>query len=330
MCRERTLGKVVNFGYEGISLSTSALSVYRGSEKYQCAEEEAYEGSAQVIDLPDTLLYTGVTYVAFLSLPTYVVGGNVAMRLYSGNQLLFNITTSLHLHRYLGAHEIVWLEAAHERDEVTRIYNPHLPPPQKHAHGVREEDCRFPAGCPYRLRAGMQSLILTSTAFKIDTPVVLTEEQRQREEHARASAEMYQEVDADDQHHHLEVASSVVQPQKRTFAQDESMLIYATGLKLVVDYAEVVESNELATRANAHVPGVDQPHVYDPDGRHERRSPMTFIAPDILLSFHQYELSPMQHVGVAYIIRGSILLLAAIAIAYVKYSNDQARTIKQR
>ncbi len=58
--------------YQGTRLSTSALSVYRGSSSYRCAEESAYEGSPQTLPLPDTLLLTGIKYVPFLTLPEYV------------------------------------------------------------------------------------------------------------------------------------------------------------------------------------------------------------------------------------------------------------------
>ena len=36
--------------YEGISLSTSGLSVYRGSHRYECALEEAYESVTERMD----------------------------------------------------------------------------------------------------------------------------------------------------------------------------------------------------------------------------------------------------------------------------------------
>ena len=271
----------------------------------------------------------------FITLPSYVVGGSLRMRMYSGDEMLFNVTTSLHLHRYLGGlHDILWLETSHDSDTITQVFNPNLPPAPIHAHGKREEDCRYPAGCGYRLRAGMQSLIVTSTAFTIPTPSLTPEEEaRRRHEaamNAQATAELYNQVEPqpETEFQHTHDASE----HRRTFQQDESMLIYAHNLRLVVDYAQVIESNDLAHLIEAHdnmTPEeadrqADLQTLTKSEGE-DHQQLTTFIAPDVLLSFHQYELSPMQHVGVSYIIRGSIMLLAAIAIGYVKWMNDQQR-----
>lgn len=267
-------------------------------------------------------------------------------------------------------------------DSLTKVYNPHLPPAPVHAHGASEEDCRLPGGCGYRMRAGMQSLILTNTAFELPVPPVSELEaaiarrraaaiqprgahaaaERARREaalNARATAELYGEVESSDESDEAEAemirlaeseeeaaaiaslgggagGSSFSFAQR--FRQDESMLIYATNLTVIIDYALVIESNELAERSMAHTPAEHE--VYDfTDGAddappqmpvagqssRQRKAPTTFISPDVLLSFHQYELSPMQHVGVSYIIRGTALLLTAAAVAFVKWSNDSER-----
>lgn len=325
-------------------------------------------GSPQEIPLPDTLLYTGLTYVLFLTLPRYVVGGSISMRMYSGDTLLFNVTTSLHLNRYLGgsSHDMVWLESTHTSDSITKVYNPHLPPAPIHAHGIREEDCRYANGCAYRLRAGMESLILTSTGFTIPTTMLTLEEESKRrheaEMNAQATAEMYNEVEERPEPPHMAPppppppattphAQSFLQTgsttsdtpapthAQRTFQQDESMLIYATHLRLIIDSVEVIESNVLAERESSYEPSNEdeiqrfeqrsEEYMKDGNGNlspsSHHQSLTKFISPDLLISFHQYQLSPMQHVGVGYIIRGTILLLAASAIAYVKWTSDQQR-----
>lgn len=384
---------------EGVSLSTAALSVYRGSSSYKCAQEEAFEGSAQTVPLPPTLLYTGIAYVPFLTLPSYVVGGEVRMRMLHGDAVVFNVTTSLLLHRFQARSDVHWLQSSHSADTVTKVYNPSLPPAPVHAHGVREEECRFMSGCSYRMRAGMQSLILTDAAFELPVPSIdegqgegqgaaagpadeatraalaalgeghATRPRSEEEANAAASAEMLDEA-AVDAASEAAAAAALERAEKaaaaspspapaaqsesdvqaalagvgvgslsfaRRFRRDESMLLFATNLTLHVDYALVIESNTLAERVAAHSPREDEAYDYareddegegeaDADAGPRPAGPTKFIPPDLLLSFHQYELSPMQHVGVAYIIRGTALLLAAAAIAFVKYTNDAERS----
>lgn len=370
---------------EGVSLSTAALSVYRGSSSYKCAQEEAFEGSGQSVPLPSTLLYTGIAYVPFLTLPAYVVGGEVRMRMMHGDRIVFNVTTSLLLHRFQARSDVHWLQSSHAADTVTKVYNPSLPPAPVHAHGVREEECRFTSGCSYRMRAGMQSLILTDAAFELPVPSIdgaegegaaagddatraalaalgeghATRPRSEEEANAAASAEMLDEA-AVDAASEAAAAAALERAEKaaetnpaqsesdvqaalagvgvgslsfaRRFRRDESMLLFATNLTLHIDYALVIESNQLAERVAAHSPREDEVYEYgregeeDGDGEARPAGPTKFIPPDLLLSFHQYELSPMQHVGVGYIIRGTALLLAAAAISFVKYTNDAERS----
>lgn len=232
-----------------------------------------------------------------------VVGGQLSYRLLHNDQVLFSSNTSLHLHRTApAAHPAILLESSHTSDSIIKVYNPHLLPPPKYS---REENCRKTAGCSYRLRAGMQSLILLATQFKVPIPPHHTED---------ADSETDNDQPTAFPKPHIIRKHQTTNP----FRQDESMLIYATNLTLVIDSAEVIESNQLAQEWLAHDgekahPAAARTHEEGADADSEQ---VTFIAPDILLSFHQYELSPMQHAGVSLIIKGAAVLLAGIALTW--------------
>jgi len=339
---------------DGVDIETAALSVYVGSESYRCAEESAYEGSRQVIPLPGTLLYTGIQYVVFLHMPTYVVGGSVQLTLYSSEDVLFNVSTSLHLHRYSMLHDSRWLESTHPERSAMKVYNPSLAPALPHSRGgsrrststgtMHDVDCRYKVGCSYTLREDMTALILTSTAFEVPTPqrnkeeaIRREEEQRQVEERAAAEKEENEHRDGSSgsssrsSSSDNDVAPRLSEPTTRLWQQDESMLIHARNLTLVIESAQVIESDLLAQEAEAHRVPVESGAEYDySDGLRsiqegQRAGPTKFIAPDLIISFHQYQLSPMQQVGVGYIMKGVVMLLVALAIAVVKWSNDAQR-----
>ena len=390
-----------------------------------------------MIPLPNTMLFTGIKYVSFITLPTYVgqcnmtddgtvespvrrilrslslfcagliAGGQWAAVLRCVCTLVTSCCSTFRLRcicigicvRFFhterepqlhpvplhacslfaspsiraARHDIQWLQASHVEDSLTKVYNPHLPPAPVHAHGVSEEDCRLPGGCGYRMRAGMQSLILTNTAFELPVPSVSELEatlarrraaatqprgahatavraRRESALNARATSELYGETEpsAENEEAEAEAEAELVRLAEteeeaatlaalgggaggssfsfaQRFRQDESMLIYATNLTIIVDYAMVIESNELAERSLAHTPAEHEVYDFTDGAGRRRKAPATFISPDVLLSFHQYELSPMQHVGVSYIIRGTALLLTAAAVAFVKWSNDSER-----
>lgn len=173
---------------------------------------------------------------------------------------------------------------------IRSVYNPHLLPPPKHSH---EEDCRLRTGCAYNVRGEMRSWIVQEGTWKIES----------------------------------ENDESVV---GSPFRNDESMRIYASNLTLLVDSLQVLESAALAEQSQAHdrslSPQASHTRVESEDEWSRHPKVQTFISPDILIEFHQYQLSPMQHVGVQFIMKGAAIILVAGVMIWIRRGGGERRS----